>query len=87
MAITELSVLPHGTRVRIVRGPLPSDPSLVGREGAVIEHSVYFPNKVNVTLDGETEIRTFAPVELEVVGGPDSMPIERSTAKNRLVRP
>lgn len=87
MAITELSVLPRGTRIRIVRGPLPSDAGLIGREGAVFEHSVYFPNKVQVALDGETEIRTFVPVELEVVGGPDSMPLDRSTAKNRLVRP
>lgn len=87
MAITELSVLPHGTRVRIIRGPLPSDPALVGREGVVIDHSVYYPNKVSVGLDGEPEVRTFAPVELEVVGGPDSMPLDKSTAKNRLVRP
>ncbi len=87
MAITELSVLPHGTRVRIQRGPLPSDPGLIGRTGAVVEHSVYTPQKVSVTLDGDPEIRAFAPVELEIVEGPEALPVDRETAKKRLSRP
>lgn len=87
MSITELSVLPHGTRVRIQRSALPSAPHLVGRMGTVVEHSVYFPRKVAVELDGDAEIRTFAPVELEIVDGPEAIPLDRETAKKRLSRP
>lgn len=87
MAITELSVLPHGTRVRIKRGPFPSDASLVGREGAVVDHSPYFAHKVGVTLDGDPRIHTFAPVELDVLQGPEAIPGDREAAKKRLARP
>lgn len=87
MAITELSVLPHGTRVRIQRSSLPSAPDLIGRMGTVVEHSVYFPHKVGVDLDGDPEIRTFAPVELEIVEGPEALPLDRETAKKRISRP
>lgn len=87
MAITEFSVLPHGTRVRIKRGPYPTDAALLGRTGTVVEHSQYYPNKVEITLDGEAKIRTFAPVELEIVEGPEAIPPEQEAAKNRLVRP
>ncbi len=87
MSITELSVLSQGTRVRIQRGPIPSDPGLVGRAGTVMEHSVYTPNKVSVTLDGDPEIRAFAPVELEILDGPEALPADRETAKKRLSRP
>lgn len=87
MATTEFSVLPHGTRVRIQRGPYPADPDLVGRMGTVVEHSQYYPNKVDITLDGGAKIRTFAPVELEVVEGPEAIPPEQEAARNRLVRP
>ena len=87
MAITELSVLPHGTRIRIKRGPFPSDPALVGQAGTVVEHSTYFPHKVGVTLDGDPQIHTFAPGELEIVEGPDALPADRETARKRLSRP
>ncbi len=87
MSITELSVLPHGTRVKIRRGPYPTDPSLLGQVGTVVEHSTYFPTKVSVVLDGDARIRTFALAELEVVDGPEAIPPEREAARTRLVRP
>jgi hypothetical protein len=87
MAITELSVLPHGTRVKVKRGPFPADPALVGRTGMVVEHSTYYPHKVGVTLDGDPRIRTFAPTELEVLEGPEALPADREAAKKRLARP
>ena len=87
MAITELSVLPHGTRVRIKRGPFPSDPGLIGQPGTVVEHSPYFPPHVGVTLDGDPRIYTFAPGELEILDGPQALPADRETAKKRLSRP
>lgn len=87
MAITELSVLPHGTRVKVKRGQFPTDPALVERLGTVVEHSVYVPHKVEVTLDGETTLRAFAPAELSVVSGPEALPRDREAAKARLARP
>ncbi len=87
MAITELSVLPQGTRVKVIRGPFPADPELVGRSGTVVAHSTYYPHKVEVTLDGDPEVRAFGPVELEVLEGPAAIPADREAAKKRLVRP
>ena len=87
MSITELSVLPHGTRVEVRRGQFPSDPSLVGREGVVVEHSPYFPHRINVSLDGDPEIRTFAPDEIALVSAPAALPKDKAAAKKRLARP
>lgn len=87
MSITERSVLPHGTRVKVIRGRFPSDPSSIGRMGTVMEHSVYYPNKVDVAMDGNPAIRTFAPDEIEVVEGPESVPPDHEAAKKRLARP
>ncbi|MFW6330322.1 MAG: hypothetical protein ACOC3J_01220 [Gemmatimonadota bacterium] len=87
MAITELSVLPHGTRVKVIRGPFPSDPALIGRVGTVVEHSTYYPNKVELSLDGDPRIHTMATSELEVVEGPEAIPPDRAEAKKRLARP
>lgn len=87
MSITEFSVLPHGTRVRVKRGRFPTDPALVGREGVVVEHSQYFPHKISVSLDGDPEIHTFAPDELELVSGPVAVPADKAAAKKRLARP
>lgn len=87
MAITELSTLPHGTRVRIKRGPFPTDPALLGRLATVVEHSQYTPHQVSVSLDGDSQIHVFAPAELEVVTGPEAIPPEREEARKRLVRP
>lgn len=87
MAITEFSVLPHGTRVRVKRGPFPADAALLGRAGTVVEHSQYYPTKIEVTLDGEARIRTFAPGELDVVEGPEAIPPDQEAARKRLARP
>jgi hypothetical protein len=87
MSITERSLLPRGTRVKIIRGRFPSDPSLVGRVGTVVEHSAYYANKVEVTLDGDPAIRTFAPDEIEVVESPAAVPPDHEAAKKRLARP
>ena len=87
MSITELSVLPRGTRVKIKRGRFPADPATVGREGIVVEHSQYFPHKVEVSLDGDPSIHTFAPDEVEVVSAPEALPPDKEQAKKRLARP
>ncbi len=87
MSVTELSVLPHGARVKVRRGPYPSDPALLGQVGTVVEHSTYFPTKVQVVLDGDPRILTFATAELEVVEGPEAIPPDREAARKRLVRP
>lgn len=87
MSITELSVLPHGTRVRVKRGSIPADAALIGRVGAVVEHSEYSAHRIDVTLDGDPRIQTFAPAELDVLDGPEAIPPAREAAKKRLVRP
>lgn len=87
MSITELSVLPRGTRVEIKRGRFPADPELVGRTGAVVEHTQYFPHKITVSLDGDPELHTFAPDEVALVSAPPAMPPDKAAAKKRLARP
>lgn len=87
MAITERSIIPTGSRVEVTRGRYPADPSLVGRKGTVVVNSQYFPNKVEVQLDGEPEIRTFAPDELLVADTPEALPADEAAARKRLSRP
>lgn len=87
MSITELSVLPRGTRVKIRRGQFPPDPAVVGLEGIVVEHSQYYPHKIEVSLDGDPSIHTFAPDEVEIVSAPEALPPDREDAKKRLARP
>lgn len=87
MSITESSIIQPGTRVRIRRGRMPSAPSLVGRRGMVVLSSQYDPRKVEVVLDGDPEIRTFAPVELERLTGPEALPADQEAARRRLARP
>ncbi|MBW3553266.1 MAG: hypothetical protein KY466_07145 [Gemmatimonadetes bacterium] len=87
MAITEFSVIPVGSRVKVRRGRFPMDPRLIGRPGLVMENSQYEPQKVAVVLDGETEIRTFAPGELDVVEGVAALPPDHGEARKRLARP
>lgn len=87
MAITENSIIQRGARVRIRRGPMPSDPTLVGRSGVVVLSSPYDPRKVEVALDGDPEIRSFAPAELEQVSGPEALPPDVEAARKRLSRP
>jgi len=55
---------PPGTRVEIVRGSFPMDPSLVGRAGLVVETDEYRPGRYGVQLDGETEVRDLLEEEL-----------------------
>ena len=87
MAITEFSVIPVGGRVKVRRGRFPVDPRLIGRVGTVVENSQYDPHKVAVVLDDETEIRTFAPGELNVVEGAPALPPDHGEARKRLARP
>lgn len=87
MSVTEYSVLPHGTRVRVKRGRFPADPERVGRTGVVVEHSPYYPHKIDVSLDGDPRVHTFAPSEVELVSAPPALPGDKAAAKKRLARP
>ena len=87
MSITEYSVLPHGTRVRVKRGRFPTNADLVGREGLVVEHTQYFPHKITVSLDGDPALHTFPPDEIELVSAPAALPKDKELAKKRLARP
>jgi hypothetical protein len=75
-----IASLPEGTRVRIRRGPLPQDPSMLGRSGVVVSATEYRDQSLGVVLDGESALRYFTPGELEVVAELP-LPPERETAK------
>jgi hypothetical protein len=87
MSITESSVIQPGSRVRVRRGTYPSDPALVGREGLVVVSSPYRAHKVEVVLDGDPEIRVFAPAELDLLEEPEMLPADHRAARKRLARP
>jgi hypothetical protein len=87
MSVTESSVIQTGTRVRVRRGDVPVDATLLGREGVVLAHSPYSPSRVEVSLDGESEIRIFTPSELELLRGPEALPPDQQAARKRLARP
>lgn len=87
MAITEFSLIPVGARVKVRRGRFPMDPGLDGQVGTVVSNSQYTAHQVTVTLDGDPEIRVFAPGELEVVDGPAALPPDHEEARKRLARP
>lgn len=87
MSITEFSLIPVGARVKVRRGRFPMDPALDGRVGTVVSNSQYTAHQVTVTLDGDPEIRVFAPDELEVVEGPAALPPDHAEARKRLARP
>jgi hypothetical protein len=87
MSITELSVLPRGTRVVVKRGRFPAAPALIGRTGLVVEHSQYFPHKIEVSLDGDPRVLTFAPDEIDLVSAPPVLTQDKVDAKKRLARP
>ncbi len=80
------AALPEGTRVKIVQGPFPQDPALVGKSGMVIAASEYQPERIGVVLDGESVPRYFALSELEVTSEPQ-LPPEREAAKGRRALP
>jgi hypothetical protein len=87
MSVTESSTIQGGRRVRIRRGSLPAAPAHVGRSGVVVAHSQYDPRKVEVALDGDPVIRSFAPDELEPLTGADALPPDVEAARKRLARP
>lgn len=87
MAITERSIIPVGSRVEVTRGYQPADPALVGRKGTVVVNSQYYPQKVEVQLDGDPAIRAFAPDELLVAATPAALPPDEVAARKRLARP
>ncbi len=78
--------IPAGARVRVRRGTAPIEADLLGRSGSVIEASEYQVEKLGVVLDGEDEVRMFAPEELEVLQE-DLLPPERQQAKLRRALP
>jgi hypothetical protein len=62
-------VHPQGSRIRVRRGRLPMNPSLLGRTGTVVELDEYQPGKYAVVMDGEDEVLELAQDELEPLGG------------------
>jgi hypothetical protein len=85
MAITSAPIS-EGTRVRIRRGVFPLDPVAIGRTGTVVDASEYRSHSYGVVLDGDEDVRFFAPPELEVVQGL-ALPPEREEAKGRRALP
>ncbi|HET9986474.1 MAG TPA: hypothetical protein VFQ38_23050 [Longimicrobiales bacterium] len=81
-----IPLIPISARVRVRRGPFPTDPALLGLTGTVVESSEYAPNVYGVTLDGESLVRVFAPEELELAA-PLPLPPEREAAKRRRALP
>lgn len=73
-------VIPEGTRVKVVPGLFPQDPSVTGRTGAVVASTEYSVNSIGVILDGDTAPRYFAPQELAVTEE-RTLPPEREAAK------
>jgi hypothetical protein len=86
MSITERSLLQEGTRVKIRRADMPLQSGVVGRTGMVVDSDPYRPNRYGVILDGEVQVRYFAPNELEhaeqALVASDEAP-----ARKRLARP
>jgi len=80
------ALIPEGTRVRVRRGALPLDPSVIGRTGTVADTSEYRAQSYGVILDDEVEIRYFAPDELEVIEE-RALPPDRLAAKQRRALP
>jgi hypothetical protein len=78
--------LPEGTQVRVVQGPFPQDPALLGQHGTVVAASEYQPQSAGVVLDGESAPRFFSRAELEVEEAP-KLPPEREVAKLRRALP
>ncbi len=86
MSITERSLLQAGTRVKVRRADMPLESAVVGRAGMVVDSDPYRPNRYGVILDGETEVRYFAPKELEHAGQ-DLLEPDEAAARKRLARP
>lgn len=86
MAITEGALISSGTRVRVRRAGAPLDPAVVGRTGTLVDSTPYRAKSYGVVLDGEREMRMFAPAELEAVE-PLTLPPDRERAKSRSALP
>ena len=76
------AAFPEGTRVRIRQGVFPQDPALIGKTGVVVAASEYQTQSIGVALDNSTEVRYFAPGELEATQAP-ALPPDREAAKQR----
>ena len=74
--------VPEGSRVRIRQGRFPQDKEFIGRTGTVVAASEYHTQSVAVALDNSTEVRYFAPEELEITRHP-ALPPDREAAKQR----
>jgi hypothetical protein len=81
-----IAPLPEGARVRVVQGPFPQDPALLGRHGTVTVATEYQTQSVGVVLDGESAPRFFSRAELDVAEAP-KLPPEREVAKLRRALP
>lgn len=81
-----IAALPEGTRVKVIPGPFPQDPALIGRTGTVVSASEYQTQSVGVVLDGESAPVFFSRRELEVLSEPLRLP-EREAAKQRRALP
>lgn len=81
-----IPLIPPGARVRVRRGTLPIDASMIGRTGTVVRTSTYRPLHVGVALDGTGEVRDFSPAELDVQET-FALPEDRQSASRRLPRP
>lgn len=86
MSITELSLLQEGTRVKIRRADMPLESGIIGRTGMVVDSDPYRPHRYGVILDGEAQVRYFAPRELEHAEQP-LVTSDQAPAKKRLARP
>ena len=80
--VIRIAPLPEGARVQVVRGDLPQDPVVTGRDGTVVLTSEYRHNQVGVLIDGENTVRWFMPAELLVKSEPPPPP-ERALARER----
>jgi hypothetical protein len=80
------AAVPEGTRVRIRQSFFPQDPTLIGKTGVVVAASEYQTQSIGVALDNSTEVRYFAPAELEVTDAP-ALPPDREAAKQRRALP
>lgn len=79
--------IPEGTRIRVRQNAnFPQEPSILGRAGTVVFASEYQPHIVGISLDGSSELRYFAPEELEISSEPALAP-EREAAKQRRALP
>ena len=76
----------EGTRVKVRQAEFPQDPLITGKTGTVVIASEYSTQMVAVTLDGSSDVRYFAPEELEITAEP-ALPPEIEAAKQRRALP